>query len=77
MRRPAARSPDRRAALWVTTYAEQAEAAHGLDFWPYGVEANRVTLDAFLGFAHEQGVAQRRLVPEDLFAKTTLQAVRV
>lgn len=62
---------------WVTTYAEQAEAAHGPDFWPYGVEANRVTLDAFLGFAHEQGVAQRRLAPEDLFAKTTLKAVRV
>lgn len=62
---------------WSTTYAEEAQAKHGADFWPYGVEANRVTLDAFLGFAHEQGVAQQRLAPEDLFAPTTLEALRV
>ena len=35
---------------------------------PYGLEANRRTLDAFLRCAHEQGVAERRMQPEELFA---------
>ena len=43
------------------------------DFWPYGIEPNRVTLDAFLGYAHEQGVCARRLAPEDLFAEQVRQ----
>ena len=39
----------------------------GGDPWPYGIEANRATLDAFCQWAHEQGVAHRRLSPEKLF----------
>ncbi|WP_346910145.1 hypothetical protein [uncultured Roseibium sp.] len=35
--------------------------------WPYGVEANRKTLNAFLRYCHEQGVTTRLLTPEDLF----------
>lgn len=42
-------------------------ADYGEDFWPYGIEPNRVTLDWFLERAHEQGVCARRLAPEDLF----------
>ncbi len=34
---------------------------------PYGIEANRTTLEAFLRFGHEQGVCHRLLQPEDLF----------
>jgi 4,5-dihydroxyphthalate decarboxylase len=47
------------------------------DAWPYGIEANRVTLDAFLEFAAEQGVARGRLRPEDLFARETHSEHRV
>jgi 4,5-dihydroxyphthalate decarboxylase len=47
------------------------------DPWPYGVEANRTTLDAFLGFAHEQGVTQRRLRPEELFAPSVDEGFRI
>ena len=28
----------------------------GEDFWPYGVEANRKTLETFLRYAAEQGL---------------------
>lgn len=55
----------------ISTLAEQASETYGDDFWPYGIEANRHTLEAFLAFAHEQGVAERLLEPEDLFAPTT------
>lgn len=38
------------------------------DPWPYGVEANRTTLEAFLLYCFEQGVTERHLSPEELFA---------
>ena len=52
---------------WSFANAQRAEELFGRDFWPYGIEANRPTLDAFLGFCHEQGVCAKRLAPEDLF----------
>jgi 4,5-dihydroxyphthalate decarboxylase len=54
---------------WSVANAQRAQDILGKDFWPYGVDANRATLDAFLAFAHEQGVCERRLAPEDLFAE--------
>ncbi len=62
---------------WISSYAEQARDIMGDDFWPYGVEANRVTLNAFLSFAWEQGVCHRNLSPEDIFVESTLSSVRV
>jgi hypothetical protein len=41
------------------------------------LEANAKTLDAFLASAEEQGVCERRLVPEDLFAPQVLASFRV
>lgn len=49
----------------------------GDDFWPYGVAANRVVLDIFLRYSHEQGLAQRRWQPENLFAAETLADVLI
>lgn len=62
---------------WINARAAEARALFGSDPWPYGVEPNRVTLDAFLRFAHEQGVCHRRLVPDDLFPPEVSAAVRV
>jgi hypothetical protein len=53
---------------WAHVHAERAGGGFGRDFWSYGIEANRTTLTAFLGMAHEQGVCERILRPEDLFA---------
>jgi len=49
----------------------------GHDYWPYGVDANRITLGAFLQYAHEQGVCHRRLRPEDLFPEQVTHRVRI
>jgi 4,5-dihydroxyphthalate decarboxylase len=62
---------------WVALRAEEARATFGEDFWPYGLDANRKTLTAFLQFAHEQGVALRLLEPEDLFTPTTHKPYRI
>lgn len=62
---------------WLPAHVEEMRRVLGPDPWPYGVAANRVTLDAFARFAHEQGVAARRLTPEELFAPQVLGGVRV
>ncbi len=53
---------------WAFTWAEQAEALCGEDFWPYGIASNRRTLEVFLEFCLEQGVAHRRVELNELFA---------
>ena len=62
---------------WITEAVKKAQEVMGKDFWPYGVEENRPTLEAFLQFAYEQGVCHRLLKPEELFPAQTLQTVRV
>lgn len=52
---------------WVAEHAAETAAALGPDFWPYGVEANRPTLEAFLGFAAEQEILASPVSPEQLF----------
>jgi 4,5-dihydroxyphthalate decarboxylase len=49
----------------------------GQDYWPYGVAANRATLDAFLGHHHAQGLSARRLAVEELFAPTTYEMAKI
>jgi 4,5-dihydroxyphthalate decarboxylase len=62
---------------WVADHARRWREAAGADPWPYGVEPNRPTLEAFLQYAHEQGVCARRLAPEELFAPETLQRAKI
>lgn len=49
----------------------------GHDYWPYGIEANRTTIDAFLQYCHEQGVCAKRLAPEELYPKEGQFVLRV
>ena len=62
---------------WCFEHARRAQDLFGTDHWPYGVEGNRTTLEAFLRYAHEQGVCHRLLTPEDLFPQQVLARVRV
>jgi len=52
---------------WCADYARQAQRMFGIDYWAYGVEPNRPTLEAFLRYAYEQGVCHRHLDIEELF----------
>jgi 4,5-dihydroxyphthalate decarboxylase len=62
---------------WGAANALHAAELMGADFWPYGIEPNRVTLDAFVEFAHEQRVCARRLDPAELFPPQVRDAFRV
>jgi len=62
---------------WITPHIERMKALFGEDFWPYGLEQNRKTLQAFVDFAFEQGVCHRRLALEELFPKQVLTSFKV
>jgi 4,5-dihydroxyphthalate decarboxylase len=62
---------------WLQAHVEDARRELGDDYWPYGFEKNRDTLATFLRYHHEQGLSERRLEPEDLFAPETLEAFKI
>jgi len=43
---------------WLAHHVELVRAQMGDDFWPYGIEPNRRTLEAFCQYTHEQGYAR-------------------
>ena len=55
----------------------QARALMSDDFWPYGFEANRKTLEAFLRHHHAQGLSSRLVKPEELFHTGTLESFKI
>jgi len=75
-------SYDQTAALpamlpWLTAHVEEAKREIGDDWWPYGLSSNRHVLETFLRYHHEQGLSPRRLAPEELFAKETLESFKI
>lgn len=62
---------------WGYELAHRAQELLGKDYWPYGIEANRTSLDAFLQYAYEQGVCHRKLAIEELFAPQVQKRFRV
>ena len=62
---------------WISDHAAQAQQVLGEDFWPYGIDGNRATLEAFCRYAFEQGVAARQLDPSELFVPEALERVKV
>lgn len=62
---------------WIADYAEETRKVLGKDFFPYGIDENRRTLEVYLKWCFEQGIARRQMKPEDLFAPETRTAFRV
>jgi 4,5-dihydroxyphthalate decarboxylase len=62
---------------WSASIVDDTSKSFGADPFPYGLEANRKTLDAFCRFAHDQGVTAKKLTPDDLFPKEVRASVRV
>jgi len=61
---------------WIYDLAAKAQAQFG-ELFPYGVEPNRVTLEAFLQYAFEQGVCHRRLAVDELFPEALAARFKV
>ncbi len=62
---------------WVPDHARQWKELAGADFWPYGIEPNRPTLEAFLRYSYEQGVAFKPLKVDELFAPETREKFKI
>ena len=54
---------------------EEEQSIIGKDWFPYGIEANRASLGALLQYTHEQGLSDRLLKIEELFAPSTLRDI--
>lgn len=52
---------------WLPHHVALAQAEMGEDFWPYGIAANRSSLEAFCQYAFEQEVCNRHLGADELF----------
>ena len=53
---------------WITSHAMHTRQLMGADFWPYGIEENRHTLEVMTRYSFDQGLAVRKLNVEELFA---------
>ena len=62
---------------WMNEEIEIMENIMGKDYWPYGTENNKKTLDAFLDYMFRQGLAKKHYRPEEIFAKETLDMFRI
>lgn len=62
---------------FVEERLKEARELMGADFWAYGVEASRKTLEAFLHHHHRQGLSSRLVKIEELFHPATLESFKL
>ena len=60
---------------WVVAETEETRRVMGDDFWPYGIEPNRVSLEALPRFLYEQNLISRVPEIEELFAPNTVDVL--
>ena len=54
---------------WMTAELQTTQALMGQDFWKYGLEANRSTLETQIRWSFEQGLIPRRLALDEIFVE--------
>jgi 4,5-dihydroxyphthalate decarboxylase len=52
---------------WLPAYGRRMADLFGGDPFPYGIEANRATVGQLLSYAHQQGIAHRLAMPDEVF----------
>lgn len=58
---------------WLTAEIEATTELMGPNHWKQGFGENPKILDTMCQYHHEQGLSERRLTPEELFAQETRQ----
>ncbi len=56
---------------WLFAEVDELKSLFGSDWWPYGIEANRHILEALIRYMGEQGLIDRPVKVEELFAPNT------
>ncbi len=62
---------------WMIPDLEETTRIMGDDYWPYGFDANRKTLEAFIGYSSEQGLIESPFKLEDMFAPETINVAKI
>jgi 4,5-dihydroxyphthalate decarboxylase len=62
---------------FVEERLKEARDLMGEDFWAYGLEPNRNTLEVFLRHHHSQGLSPRLVKPEELFHPSTHESFKL
>jgi len=58
--------------VWGRHLFEEERQVFGEDPWPHGVKKNRANLERFIGYSLDQGLMEKKLEVEELFAPSTL-----
>lgn len=62
---------------WLQDHVRETVGALGEDYWPYGIEPNRVILEKFARYSHDQGLAERVYTVEEMFATGAAESFRI
>ena len=62
---------------FLPSHVTQAHQLFGRDFWAYGLEKNRVPLEAATRWSFEQGLSVRKMSVDELFAPQSLASFKV
>jgi 4,5-dihydroxyphthalate decarboxylase len=57
---------------WSHCLADEVRGLMGRDYWPYGVEKNRKTIEALCSYVFEQGLVPRPVFVDEMFASHVL-----
>lgn len=57
---------------WLLDEMEVSKRILGEDYWSYGVKSNRKTLETLIQYSYEQGLLERSLTVEEVFAQSTM-----
>jgi 4,5-dihydroxyphthalate decarboxylase len=60
---------------WPAQHLDAEQKIFATDPWVYGLEANRHVLEKFLAYCDAQGIAARKIEPEEIFCPSTLKLV--
>ncbi len=60
---------------WLPTYARKMRDIFDGDPFPFGIDENRTTLEALTLYTFQQGIAHRKMDPEDMFPKGVMTKV--
>jgi len=62
---------------WVEAEALETRALMGEDYWRYGIDECAHEIEALARYSYDQGMSERKLTAQDLFAPSTFEISKI
>ncbi len=62
---------------WVEAEMKATMELMGRDYWRYGVNESRHEIEALCRYSYSQGLSERLVTPEELFAPSTFEISKI